>query len=352
MEYQVPKLCEIKKLAAQNLFSVVSFFAGGGGSSTGYKMAGGNILCVNEFIPDAVETYLANYPKTKMLSKDIRKTSVADVLNATGLSPGRLDILDGSPPCAPFSTSGQREKSWGKNKKYSSTKQHNTEDLFFDFIRFIDGLLPKVFIAENVPGLCYKGAAVYFQKIIKKMQSAGYFVEARIVDAKWLGVPQSRKRLFFIGIRNDIHENTKVQNIFPKPKGQAIPLSEAFRGVINTAKDLAETDITKYKTYRHLQRLAPGRKDKKYFNLGKASPFKPSPTITATSGTISAASVRHWNNRAFTIPELKRITSLPDDYILTGPYSKKAERIGRMVPPLVIMELAKHIHRNVLNGHT
>ena len=122
----------------KELFNVISTFAGGGGSSTGYRLAGGKILCVNEFVEAAVDTYKSNYPNTPVLPDDIKKLTGEDFLKVAGIKKGELDILDGSPPCSAFSIAGKREKGWDQEKIYSDGKKvENIEDLFFEFTRII-----------------------------------------------------------------------------------------------------------------------------------------------------------------------------------------------------------------------
>ena len=114
MIYNIPTVQELKQNTenGNHKFSVISFFAGGGGSSTGYRMAGGKVILVNEFIDEAVNTYRANWPTTKIIHKDIRKITPEYVLEQAGIQKYELDIMDGSPPCSAFSTAGSREKSW------------------------------------------------------------------------------------------------------------------------------------------------------------------------------------------------------------------------------------------------
>ena len=196
-----------------NGFNVVTTFSGGGGSTLGYRMAGFKILWASEFVEEARKTYLANAsPGTILDSRDIRKVTPEDILGAIRMKPGEIDLLDGSPPCASFSTVGNRSKDWGKSKKYSSTKQR-TDDLFFEFNRILNGLQPKAFVAENVSGLVKGAAKGYFLEILAALKSSGYRVQAKVLDAQWLGVPQTRQRVFFVGVRNDIG----IDPEFPKP---------------------------------------------------------------------------------------------------------------------------------------
>ena len=144
MIYNIPTVQELKQNTenGNHKFSVISFFAGGGGSSTGYRMAGGKVILVNEFIDEAVKTYKANWPTTHIIHDDIRKITPEQVLEKSGIKKFELDIMDGSPPCSAFSTAGSREKGWGKEKKYSDKSQENVEDLFFEYIRMLRGIMP------------------------------------------------------------------------------------------------------------------------------------------------------------------------------------------------------------------
>ena len=126
MTYQPYNLKDVYDTATQKKFNVVSTFAGGGGSSTGYRLAGGNILAINEFVEEARVTYKENYPETLIIPDDIKELSGQDFLDLVGLKKGELDILDGSPPCSAFSVAGKLSHSsegkhsdgWGQTKSY------------------------------------------------------------------------------------------------------------------------------------------------------------------------------------------------------------------------------------------
>jgi DNA (cytosine-5)-methyltransferase 1 len=197
-----------------NGVNVVSTFAGGGGSSTGYRMTGAHVLYANEFVSAAAHTYQTNArPQTIVDTTDVRKVTGAAILEQIGLGVGELDIFDGSPPCSAFSTAGRRESGWGKAKEYSDDKVQVVDDLFFEYARLVREIQPKVFVAENVSGLVKGAAKGYFLRILQALRACGYQVEAKLLDASWLGVPQARQRLIFIGVRNDLGR----QPVFPKP---------------------------------------------------------------------------------------------------------------------------------------
>lgn len=194
----------------KELFNVISTFAGGGGSSTGYRMAGGKILAVNEFVEAAIETYKENYPNTPVLPDDIKKLTGEDFLKIAGIKKGELDILDGSPPCSAFSIAGKREKGWDQEKIYSDGKKvENIEDLFFEFTRITADIMPKVVIGENVAGITMGEAKEYRNRIVNEFDKLGYETVYKVMSAADFETPQDRKRCFFVAIRHDIMEKSR-----------------------------------------------------------------------------------------------------------------------------------------------
>ena len=344
-KYIIPTVAEIKLQATKTApaFEVVSLFAGGGGSSTGYRMAGAKVLAINEFIPEAITTYKSNWPDTIVLPGDVRKLTPEHIMSRIDKQVGELDLLDGSPPCSAFSTAGAKDKGWGKTKKYSDTEQANVEDLFFEYTRILRGVMPKAFVAENVAGLTKGTAKGYLNEILRELRACGYQVACKILDAKWLGVPQSRTRAIFVGVRNDLWQPAYKSKLHPNPLSQIVKLQDAFDGLVLTSKDKIETDMSRFKVLHLLKTLRPGETHHKAFTLVKASPDGPSPCIKATTGKIGARESYHWDNRAFSVSEVKRIMSIPDDYILTGTYQQQVERLGRMVPPLMMKAIAENL---------
>lgn len=338
---------------------VVSTFSGGGGSCLGYRMAGYHVIWASEFVEEAQRTYRANHKDTILDIRDIRDVTADDILKATNKKKGEIDLFDGSPPCCAFSTVGSREKGWGCERNYSDGKKQRIDDLFFEYVRILKGLQPRTFVAENVSGLV-KGTAIgYFKNILAEMKNCGYNVEARLLDASMLGVPQKRERLIFVGVRNDLG----LAPVFPTPQKERYTVADAFDGVINDVKE--ETHLTeeikKYAVYEIMTRLEknPSRVIlpssigmSSYFNLSRLSMYQPSCTIFQTSGISTANIIHPYLDRRLTIPELKRITSLPDDFILTGTYEQQYERCGRMVPPIMMMNISKTINDMVLNKIT
>jgi DNA (cytosine-5)-methyltransferase 1 len=410
--YRVPLMPEIAALPPNGL-SIVSTFSGAGGSCLGFRLAGFRTLWANEFVEAARETYEANHPGVPVDGRSIRDVTAEEILAATGLARGELDVLEGSPPCASFSTAGKRSQHWGQTKSYSDTTER-TDDLFFEFVRLLDGLKPRAFVAENVSGLVKGVAKGYFKEILRALRGAGYVVEAKLLDAQWLGVPQARQRIIFAGVREGLGRSPA----FPKPlsfrysirdalphlstvdrgktgghfgsRGDSLDLGAPIASVVagthgagphqfevgdvggyqaeiritgrtepgfrrveseldepinaiivsDPAQTRYEVEVRKigareevggnvapsldgYAVGAEWDRLAPGESSEKYLNLSRPHADKPVPTVTALGGSnAGVASVTHpTERRKFTIGELRRLCSFPDDFYLSGTYA-------------------------------
>jgi len=362
------------------LFNVLSTFAGGGGSSTGYRLAGAKILAVNEFVEEAQNTYRENYPDTVIVPGDIKKLTGTYLMEQAGVKVGELDILDGSPPCSAFSMAGSISHGGGnthadafnKTKQYSDIKGvENVEDLFFEFLRVAKDIKPKVIIGENVEGLTMGEAKEYFHKIQNTFEDIGYLIVANVLDSSYFGVPQSRKRCFFIGVREDVAEKVGINfmtmyQLYPDKNDFRTTLGEAINDVVNDDKeelDYLFDKISPEKAVGKTLMKMPKDPDKvltgmdyhekgHHFNLKRSSLRKPCPTITAMGNLAGVAGTCHpIEDRKFTIKELKRIMSLPEDFKLTGKHKQQSERIGRMVPPLMMKALAESVYNKVLKPY-
>ena len=341
--YRVPLMSEIAAIP-WNGFRVASTFSGCGGSSLGYRMAGFKVVWASEFIEAAAEVYAKNNPRTILDRRDIRVVQSEEILAAIGVASGELDILDGSPPCSSFSTAGKREKGWGKVKKYSDGAQR-TDDLFFEFVRVLRGVRPRVFVAENVSGLVKGTAKGYFLEILAALKGSGYRVSCKVLDAQWLGVPQSRTRTIFVGVRDDLG----VDPVHPTPLPYRYAINEAIPFVNSPWVVENGADIRRFCTGAEWKNLAEGEQSAKYFSLQRAHRGRPSPTILASHGSAGIASVTHpLEPRKFSIGELKRICAFPDDFVLLGSYAQQWERLGRAVPPVMMSHIAATIRDKIL----
>lgn len=376
MRYEKYTVEDVKKASSENRFTTISCFAGGGGSSTGYRLAGGNILLINEFVEAAVETYTANFPDTKVLVDDIKKYSPEDFLNMAGVAKGELDILDGSPPCSAFSVAGKREKGWGKEKNYSDgKKQVAIEDLFYEFIRIAEGVQPKVIIAENVKGITFGEARGKLNAFINEFEKIGYDVTYEVLNGANYGVPQARERTIFICVREDVAEKVglsflNLHNVFPKPTiDKHISMKEALADIENDEEevqmllDFVQGSYQKkfieplpFNPPKHTKPSDPQFREwnpkASCFNMIRPCPDMPSPTLTQQGQKRGMSGVFHPEaNRKLTIKECKRLMGFPEDFVLKGDFDAQVERLGRAVAPLMYKAVANSIYDNILKEY-
>lgn len=340
--YRIPTMREIEQTAPNGL-KVVSTFSGCGGSCLGFRMAGYETLLAAEFIPAAVETYQANHPGVPVFRFDIRDFEPSKWFREIGLRRGDLDVLEGSPPCSPFSSAGSGTEGWNKVKVYSDTKQR-TDDLFDEYIRLVDGFLPRAFVAENVPGFLGGQAVHYRDWVIGSLEALGYRVAALVLDASAHGVPQKRRRAIIIGIRRDVGVNPF--DAYPLPSADRYSIREAISDLRIADEEKTDCDFRGYAIHSEWEKMPEGEfaTSGKYFSLVRPDPDLPCPTITATAGSVGAASVTHPDEpRKFALRELRRLCGFPDDFILTGNYQQAAERLGRAVPPPLMRAVAARL---------
>lgn len=310
--------------------TVISLFAGGGGSSLGYKMAGCQVLAAVEYDPHAAETYRNNHPDTWLLEGDITKITPKAIMAKLGLCVGELDILDGSPPCQGFSTVGKRVVTDPRNR------------LFEDYRRFLHALQPKAFVMENVPGMVRGKMRPIFWQIVKALEGEGYIVRARILNAAHYGVPQNRHRLIILGVRQDV--GTSLYHPLP----QTAPVS--FR---TATQSLKEHGVMLEPTGRALaiaKGLKPGesgahlheryRQQANDYSLSRLAWHKPSPTVCKTIRAGQAGLLHPDELRFLSIGEAKRVCSFPDDFKLHGTFEQQWGRLGNAVPPLLMKAVA------------
>lgn len=184
--------------------NIISLFSGAGGLDLGFEKAGFNIIWANEYDKTIWETYEKNH-NTPLDKRDIREISSEDIPDCDGII--------GGPPCQSWSEAGAQrgiEDSRGK--------------LFYEFIRILRDKKPKFFVAENVSGMLDDMHKEAVRNILHHFQSAGYRVTINLVNAADYGVPQDRKRVFYIGFRDDLN----VDYHFPETFKNKVSLKEAI----------------------------------------------------------------------------------------------------------------------------
>lgn len=353
--YAVPSMADVANVRGSNGYKVVSTFSGAGGACLGFEMAGFDVVWANEFVEAARDTYRENHPGVILDGRDIREVTGDDILSATGLSAGELDVFEGSPPCASFSTAGSREKGWGRVKQYSDTSQR-ADDLFFEYSRLLGELQPKTFTAENVSGLVKGKAVGYFKEILIDLRSKGYMVEAKVLDASWLGVPQARQRLIFIGVRNDLVDMYGVRPVHPKPMTYRYSCSDVLdidrtkhRIIHDTSGQFSEGDVTD----RPINTVTTANSHWHVAGVVEVT-HDPETSHNIRFDRPSLREIKGGNTslierRKLTLRELRALSSFPDDFVLTGSYAQRWERIGRSVPPFMARAIAETIKTEILD---
>lgn len=327
---------------------VFSCFACGGGSTMGYKLAGFDVVGCNEIDPKMMAAYIKNHnPKHSYLEP------IQDFKNRDDLPEElfNLDILDGSPPCSSFSMAGNREKDWGKEKRFGEGKADQVLDtLFFDFIDLAKKLQPKVVVAENVKGLILGDAKEYVMKIYDAFIDAGYQakVDPYLLDASKMGVPQKRERVIFVALRNDISsqfmEDIDMFQRAPKLDLQFNEPPIRFGDIREDIGSLRKTDRQELikKHFMH------GDKDISDINLrvnNKNSGFNAS--IIYDEDIVNTIDSKGEKYRAcdqlhFTDKEFQLSGSYPLDYDFNN--ARPSYLIGMSVPPLMIAHIATQIN--------
>ena len=394
MKYFRYNLDELKQSSDRKLFNYISFFAGGGGSSCGYKLAGGDARFVNEFQQVAVDTYLENWPGTPHICGDIKNVTGKKIMEMTGLKVGELDILDGSPPCPPFSMSGTKQKGWNKEKMAYGMKQQNIEDLTWEMIRIADEMKPRVIICENVKGLTMDYAKQHLDRMCTDFEAIGYTTTYKVLNGIHFGVPQKRQRVFIISVRNDVLEDIGmpwmlISSLFPDGAMNEEPTIEDAIGDLRLdnensieAYELCES-MKKSAKYKWLKRLPKNPKKvasvgddvvgpwydkviahrkkwgksiperKSSFYQSRRVPWHQASHTLSEQGmqTSLAVHLHASEDRVFTTKEGKRIMTLPEDYKLTGTLNEKLARIGLMVAPMMMKYVAESIYEKVLEPY-
>jgi DNA (cytosine-5)-methyltransferase 1 len=337
-------MAEIKELPWNGL-NVVSTFSGCGGSSLGYRMAGCRVLFASEFVQAARDTYNSNKaPYTIVDDRDIRNLRADDILSAINLKKGELDIFDGSPPCSAFSLAGKRSDGWGQAKRYSDDKVQVVDDLFFEYARLLREIQPKVFIAENVKGLVIGEAKGYFNLIFKELQDCGYNVKASVLNAAFLGVPQTRERLIFIGVRRDLDKPP----VFPKPLPYYYSFDEAVEGLVPDEYKMLGSDLEKFWHVTNIGESRASAGERLGIKKGGHAKIKINGSLPCGTLTTAYNDKMHYAvPRTLAINEAKRVCGFPDDFILTGSYAQKYERLARAVPPVMMRAVVENIIKEV-----
>lgn len=326
--------------------TVISTFAGCGGSSLGYSMAGFRELLAVEWDQNAVDTFRLNFPGVPVYHGDIAKLSVDECLSRAGVAPGELDIFDGSPPCQGFSTAGKRNLHDDRNQ------------LFREYVRLLRGLLPRVFVMENVSGMVKGKMKLVFAEIMRELKASGYVVSARLMNAMYFNVPQSRQRMIFIGVREDLGVLPSHPNRLSRP----VTFAEAVTGLsvdqMNSDMDHVWVDEVMRKTkwidratsLQQGQKLVPGVPSSIRAWLNRPLPTIQKNAMSGQPPYVRNSTIHPTQPRALSIREMARCQGIPDQFKFVDALNNGMQRIGNSVPPLFMRAIAEHIRDTILSA--
>ena len=240
---------------------VISLFSGCGGLDLGFERAGFEIPVANEFDSTIWSTFEANHPNTILIKGDIRKIRESDF-------PDDIDGIIGGPPC----------QSWSEAGSLRGIEDARGQ-LFYEYIRILKEKQPKFFLAENVSGMLANRHSEAVENIVNMFRECGYNVSITLVNAKDYGVAQERKRVFYIGFREDLHID------FEFPIGSTVDDDKkiTLRDII---WDLQDTAIPAAKSNHHNEKAINNNE----YYTGAYSPI-----------FMSRNRVKGWDEQAFTV---------------------------------------------------
>lgn len=345
----------------------LDIFAGVGGMSRGFEMAGFDVIAAVDNNPINVEAYGLNFEDTHCFEADISELSGADLREEADFN-DEVDVLFGGPPCQGFSVIGKRRSEDPRN------------ELLIHFARLLKDLKPKYFVVENVAGLLIGDARSTLNRFLAKARSAGYsLVEPlTVLDAQEYGVPQQRRRLFVLGHRTDLPAPG-----YPKPSASRVTVWDAIGDLAcidEHAQDL-HTDIYtgpvgKPSQYALTLRTAKGSKVKNLSGCarslhgehaikrflataqGKREPVSKFDRLSATgvaltlrAGTgpengsyMAPRPIHPTHPRCITVREAARLHSFPDSFEFDPTKWHGFRQVGNSVPPLLAAAVARSVH--------
>lgn len=326
------------KPPADDAPTVFSTFACGGGSSMGYKRAGFRVIGNCEIDPKIAKVYERNLHPQYSYVMDLREFNTLDDLPEELY---HLDVLDGSPPCSTFSMAGSREKAWGVEKQFAEgQKLQRLDDLFFTYLDTVEKLQPKAFVAENVTGLLLGNAKGYVNEILKRTREIGYDVQLFKLNAAFMGVPQRRERVFFIGNRMGFGKLSLRFDERPILFGQVRshesgkPLSDSLAKVMPYYR---KSDCT----LGDASERAYGKR--KFFTYVVVHDDEVSNTLVASDSLI-----RGCDRTMFSDEDCRAVSTFPQDYDFAN--GKTHFLTGMSVPPSMMANIAHEIRTQWLEA--
>lgn len=340
--------------------TVIDFFCGCGGLSKGYELAGYNVLAGIDFDDAALRTYEQNH-HSKGLRVDLFEDNAITKIEET-IGNKKIDVIIGGPPCQGFSLTGSRNFDDKRNKLYLT---------MFDAVAHFQ---PKAFMIENVPGMAKLYGGEVKEEIIRRFTNLGYNVVSQIVNAADYEVPQIRKRLVFIGLKNGYYD-------FPKPvrtPDNYITCEEAISDLPPLIDELGEETsqysrqpVTDYQRqmrgtnnvlHNHVainhkqfvkdvisqvpdggnyKDLPVGVGESRIFHMAWTRYASNKPSRTIDTGHRNNFHYKY--NRCPTVRESARLQSFPDDFVFVGNKTQQNRQVGNAVPVRMAFYIATQL---------
>lgn len=348
-------------------FKIIDLFSGCGGLSYGFEQAGFDITLGIDNWEESLKTFAINHPSSKVFLANLGNSSVESICKESNINKGSIDIVVGGPPCQGFSIAGKRDHNDPRNSLYKA---------FVDFVRY---LKPKAFVLENVPNLVSMLKGEIKDRIIRDFSNLGYSVSYRILKASDYGVPQNRRRVFFVGTLSN--KNFEFPDPIFQKESEKITASEAIGDLPNnTLKDGSKYTRLAKSRYQKMMRknslgvynhFATDHTEKtreiiklvpdggNYKNLPKHLQETRKVNIAWTrldskkpSFTIDTGHRHHFHysyNRIPTVRECARIQSFPDTFKFLGTRTSQYKQVGNAVPPLLAYALGKKLFKFLNN---
>jgi len=335
---------------------VVEFFCGCGGTSLGFEMAGFDIGVGCDIHKLSIETFRMNHKGVSTILGDIKNVSPEDVLKL--LDGRQVDVLIGGVPCQGFSLNNR--------KRHEDDKRNQ---LYKEYVRFVKALKPRAIVLENVSGM--KSTGNFVQDIEASLSEAGgMVVKSQMLYAPDYGVPQSRQRLLFVGVKDcEFDFNTIIKTNGPTTKKPYVTVGDALSDLPHLVADEEATKYTsKPKTqYQKLMRSkvkddqltchqAPNHPADVIKMIHDTTPGEPlyakykqrirlslddlSPTQVSGGIRPSFQFGHPTDDRGLTIRERCRLQSFPDNFIVHGGIVQGRVQTGNAVPPLLAKAVA------------
>ncbi|WP_416899260.1 MAG: DNA cytosine methyltransferase [Minwuia sp.] len=359
--------------------TAIDLFCGAGGLSEGFRQAGFHVLAGNDIDEAAGRTYAATHPEAVFLGGAIQDIAPEMLLDAAGLKVGELDVLIGGPPCQAYSV-----------YNHQRGLHDDRANLFREYLRLVEGLQPKWVVMENVTGIISIANGSIVDTIKAKFGELGYRVEHMVLKAEDFGVPQERRRIFFIGTRTDAEiqfpapthgqygtpfttvwdaigdlpfvengEDPGVTSYAASPKGwyQHYVRGNAVELHNHSAPKLGQVNLDRLRhipeggSWRDIpfDMLPAGMKKAKRSDhtkrYGRMRRHGLSCTVLTKCDIHWGAYIHPIQNRAITVREAARLQSFPDWFKFVGSKTEQYVQVGNAVPPLLGRNVAEAIVR-------